>query len=251
MSVAIASLARSRNSLSRSGVIASVAVATACTAAGWSWAWLLFAFFISSTLLSRVGEVEKRARAGGTVEKGGERDAWQVLANGGLFAALALASIVSPSPSLQVGAAGAIAASTADTWATEIGLLSRVTPRSVLGWNTVPAGTSGGVTIPGLLSAVAGSGSIAFLLIVLGWPGLAAAAALVGGIGGAMVDSLLGASIQGRRWCGRCNSGTERAVHTCGTVTGQSGGIAWIGNDLVNFLSSIGGALSGSLVLLL
>lgn len=226
-------------------------VATACTAAGWSWGLVLFSFFISSTLLSRLGEEEKKDRAGGMVEKGGNRDAWQVCANGGLFASLALASLVTPSPWVQVAAAGAIAASTADTWATEIGLLSRVAPRSILGWKTVPPGTSGGVTLAGLVGTFAGSGAIAVLLVLLGWPGVAVAAAIAGGIGGALVDSLLGASVQARRWCEQCHSGTERAVHTCGTVTGRAGGVEWMGNDLVNFLSSIGGALSGSLVLLL
>ena len=101
------------------------------------------------------------AKSGSVVEKGDDRDMWQVLANGGVFALLALSSLVSHSAMIQVAAAGALAASTADTWSTEIGALSRSRPRSILTMKPVPYGTSGGVTIQGLVASVAGSGFVA------------------------------------------------------------------------------------------
>jgi hypothetical protein len=61
---------------------------------------------------------EKERRTGGVVAKGGERDARQVLANGGLFTLAALGSLLAPSPLWEAAGAGAIAAATADTWAT-------------------------------------------------------------------------------------------------------------------------------------
>ncbi|MEO8193362.1 MAG: DUF92 domain-containing protein [Gemmatimonadales bacterium] len=246
----IALAAHAKRSLSASGALAAVAVATACAAAGWSWAWMLIAFFTSATLLSKFGEGAKRARTGDIVEKGGERDVWQVLANGGVFAALAIASLAWPSVLWQAAGAGAIAASTSDTWATEIGTLSSAVPRSIITRTRVPPGTSGGVTPIGTITGLAGAIFIAIVALLAGWPLRAACAAIVGGFAGSLVDSIVGASIQRKRWCEQCGHGTERAVHTCGTVTMPAGGFRWLGNDLVNLVSTIGGACLGSLCLL-
>src|SRR5947208_26439 len=54
---------------------------------GWAWAILLVLFFASSSILSLVGRNDPRKRrAEETFEKGGRRDAAQVLANGGVAA---------------------------------------------------------------------------------------------------------------------------------------------------------------------
>jgi uncharacterized protein (TIGR00297 family) len=246
----IAIFARVRiRGLSSSGSIAAIAIGTACVAAGWTWLIILLGFYVSSTLLSRVGNDARRARAGAIAEKTGDRDMWQVAANGGVFAALALANAVRPSAALYAAAAGAIAASTADTWATEIGTLARKLPRSIVSFRQVPTGTSGGVSLPGLAATGAGAFFIAILAVAIGWPASAAIGALAGGLGGSLLDSVLGATLQCRRWCTRCNVGTERAVHDCGGATVPAGGITWLGNDLVNLCCSAAGALLGYLTL--
>jgi uncharacterized membrane protein len=71
--------------------------------------------------------------------------------------------------------------------------------------------------------------------------------ALVGGLAGSTVDSLLGATVQQRRWCDQCKSPTERPRHNCGTATRFVGGIPWIDNDVVNVTSTLAGALLGLL----
>ena len=229
---------------------AAILVGAACVLAGWTWVALLFAFFISSTLLSRYGEGAKRDRVDDVVEKGGNRDAWQVMANGGLFASLAIVSLFSDSVLIQAAAAGALAASTADTWATEIGTLSQSMPRSLLSRKVVPPGTSGGVTSIGIIASFAGAAFIAVIAMLLDWPLVSVWGALAGGFSGSLIDSILGASLQSKRWCERCHHGTERAIHTCGTKSIHAGGIRWLNNDLVNLLSSLGGAAVGSLCVL-
>ena len=233
--------------LSGSGTIAAIVAGFACLAAGWTWVVMLLGFYVSSTLLSRFHTETKRERAGKVVEKGGDRDMWQVAANGGVFAALAIAATVTRSPALFGAGAGAIAASSADTWATEIGLLSRQAPRSIVSMRQVPAGTSGGVTLAGLAGSLAGSLFIALVAVLLDWPARAAMAAVVGGLGGSLADSLLGATLQNRRWCPACGLGTERAVHACGTTTVSAGGLSWVRNDAVNFFCSLAGAFLGYL----
>ena len=246
LAVFVAALAHQQKALSTSGAVAAVFVGTACVAAGWSWAIILIVFFVAGTTVSHIGAKAKRLATGDVVEKGGARDAWQVLANGGPFAAAAIASIVWPSHVWQIAGVGAIATSSADTWATEIGTVSKQMPRSILSLRPVPTGTSGGVTWLGMCAAIGGASLIALVAFLAGWHGAAICAALVGGVGGCVFDSILGASLQVRRWCARCEKATERSIHVCGTTTGIAGGIRWLNNDAVNFLSSISGALMGA-----
>src|SRR5437870_3701993 len=86
LALAIALAARRARALDASGAVAATALGTLAIAAGWTWGALLIAFFITGSALSRWKRDEKARRTGATVEKGGERDAWQVLANGGVFA---------------------------------------------------------------------------------------------------------------------------------------------------------------------
>ena len=242
LALAIALLARRAGSLAASGAAAAVVVGTACVAAGWEWGILLVAFFVASSALSRIGRARKEERTGAIVAKGGARDARQVLANGGLFAAAALGSLVVMWPGWMLLGAGALAAATSDTWATEIGTLVGGRPRSIVGGRPVPAGASGGITLAGTVAALAGAAFVAGLAWLLGWPH--PVAILVGGVVGSTADSLLGATLQARRWCERCGTGTEREVHHCGARTRADGGLAWLDNDAVNLVSALLGALA-------
>ena len=250
LSIVIAAIARWRNALSTSGAVAAVLLGTATVAASWTWAATLVAFFLSSTLLSQAGRARRNELTSDVIAKGGNRDAWQVFANGGPFAAAAVASLLLPSFNWTTLGAGAIAASNADTWATEIGTLSRRPPRSIMTLRQVNPGTSGGVTVLGTIGSVAGAAFIAIVVLLGGWGSTSACAALIGGTSGSFVDSIMGATVQEKRWCHACARGTERAVHTCGNKTTHAGGVSWIRNDAVNFLSSIAGALTGYLCLL-
>ena len=237
-------------SLSATGTVAAVVVGIASLSAGLSWGIILIVFFLAATAVSRIGAHAKRIATGDVVDKGGARDAWQVFANGGPFAAAAVASVLWPSYAWQIIGIGAIAASSADTWSTEIGTLSRHAPRSFIGLRTVPPGTSGGVTWLGMCAAVCGAAIVALAALLLGWHRSAVCAALVGGVGGALVDSILGGTLQVRLRCPKCDKSTERIIHVCGTTTQIVGGLHWMNNDVVNFVSSIAGALIGGACLL-
>jgi uncharacterized protein (TIGR00297 family) len=235
-----AGVARRAGSLSASGALAAVVVGTAAVSAGWRWALLLLLFFGTSVLLSRVGAASREARTGAIVAKGGPRDATQVLANGGVFAALALMA-ADGGPVVVAAAAGALAAATADTWATEAGTLSSAPPRSLIGFAPVAPGTSGGVSVPGTLALLAGAGCLAMGAMLLDVT-RETMAVVAGGVAGAMADSLLGATVQQRRWCEACERWTERRVHGCGAPTRHAAGLAWLDNDAVNLAATLVGA---------
>ena len=228
--------------LSPSGVAAAIATGTVSAAAGWSWALMLISFFAVSSALTRVGASRKQRMTEGLVEKGGRRDAVQVLANGGVFALAALLSLITGSPVWAVVGAGALAAAAADTWATELGTLAGRPPVSITTWRPLPPGTSGGVTLLGSAGGLAGAAFIAALAWLSGWPTLAIAGGLAGGVAGTTADSLLGATIQARRWCNGCSAATERVLHTCGRRTEPAGGLPWLDNDGVNLAATLTGA---------
>jgi uncharacterized protein (TIGR00297 family) len=246
-------LARHAGSLSTSGALAATAVGTASVAAGWRWGALLLLYFVAAMLLTRVGAGEKAVRTRPIIAKTGARDAIQVIVNGGVFAACALAAQLDPQSSgstFVAAALGALAASSADSWATEVGTLYGGTPRSMLGMRPVPPGTSGAVSVAGSVAMAAGALFVAIAAHFLAIPshvGVVGAA----GVAGAMVDSLLGATLQERRWCAMCDCSSERLVHDCGTPTSLAGGREWMNNDLVNLFATLAGALVAAVLVTL
>jgi uncharacterized protein (TIGR00297 family) len=245
LSCAVVIFAVRRGSLSGSGGITAVIVgALTFGLGGWVWGVLLCLFFISSSALSHFKEGEKRAVAE-KFEKGHRRDSGQVLANGGLGAMMALASAIWPSPVWFPLFIGVMATVTADTWATELGTLSRRPPRLITNGRVVEVGTSGGVSPLGTGVSLLG-GLIVGLTAGLLTPdlGLALGAAMgaVGGLSGSLFDSLLGATAQQIYYCDQCQKETERKQHKCGQETRPLRGLAWLNNDLVNLLSSLAGA---------
>ena len=228
--------------LTRSGALAATVVGTVVVTAGWSWGVLLASFFVSSIALSRMGEARKAQRVGGIVAKSGARDAWQVVANGGLFAAAAAAAILSPSSVWSAIAIGALSAAAADTWGTEVGTLVGAEPRSIISGRRVAVGASGGITLAGTVGTVGGAGFMALAAAFTGWP-VGVGVILLSGVAGAMADSILGALAQERFWCEACAMPTEQSVHRCGTITSRAGGLAGLNNDVVNLLCSLIGAL--------
>lgn len=228
--------------LTFSGALAAFALAVPIFGyGGWMWAVPMATFFVLSSLLSKVGRVRKK-QYDLVFEKGSHRDAAQVLANGGVAGVIAVMYAVTGQVNLYPFFCTALATAAADTWATELGTLSRRTPRLVTTGRTVPAGTSGGVTIVGLVSALLGALGVA----LSGWffyGGWAMVLVVVFcGLLGSLLDSLLGATVQAMYCCGVCGKLTERIDH-CDYPAELVSGWVWMNNDWVNFLSIAGGTL--------
>ncbi len=250
------------HALTRGGALAAFAVGTLTYGAGaLPFTLVLLAFFLPSVGLSRLGRRRKRELV--DVGKGGARDALQVLANGGVATACAVVFALGHDPRWAWAFAGAYAAATADTWATEIGTLARQAPRSILGLRPVPTGLSGGVTLPGTLAEVGGAlwlGAVAFVcvtipvswlharlagnswIIPLATPHLPVLGVAVAGVAGATLDSVLGATVQELRRCEACGRSCETNPHACGEPTRLVRGLPGASNDLVNLLATLAGA---------
>jgi len=227
--------------LTRGGAAGALAVGAAVTwGLGWRGLILLLAFFVSGSVLTQV--------AGG---EGGQRTLRQVVANGGVAAAAALWG-------RWTVAAAAVAAATADTWATEIGAFSPTAPRLLTTGRAVPKGTSGAVSVLGTVGGVVGAMFIAGLarlleprgpLAALGAGSAPGSAVVVAsaGVVGMLVDSLLGATVQGVYECPQCAARSERRDTVCHEPVRLIRGWRWLDNDAVNFAATLAGAAVGAL----
>lgn len=246
LALAVASGAWRVRALSGDGAVAAAVVGALAMAAGWRWAALLLIYFLASAALSRTGRVDREAAIAGIVAKRGPRDAVQVVANGGAFALAALGSLLLPWDGWAVLAAGALAASAADSWATELGTLKGGVPRSIATLRPLPAGLSGGISAMGTAAAFAGALFVALAAYSLGWSRAMAVGVFAGGVAGALADSLIGATLQDRRRCDACEAWTERMVHSCGMETRHASGLEWLDNDWVNVLCTLIGAATAA-----
>lgn len=255
LSLLIGGLAYWRGSLSLSGVGGALLIGTVTFGfGGWLWGVLLALFFITSSLLSHFKESEKRTVAE-KFDKGHRRDLGQVLANGGLGAILSLLSWLFPSPVWLPIFMGVVATVNGDTWATELGTLSKGRPRLITSGRSVETGTSGAISLLGTLVSWLGGVVVAVPAGLWSNQLTLSKAILIGGLAGlagSLFDSLLGATLQQIYYCDHCQKETERKIHKCGQPTRPLRGLSWLNNDLVNLISSlVGGLAAGGLWLIL
>jgi uncharacterized protein (TIGR00297 family) len=141
----------------------------------------------------------------------------------------------------------AIAAATADTWATEIGFFSRKLPINIVSFKKVGKGSSGGITLLGTIGSAIGAAVIGLTGLIWGLSGLEATVITVAGFTGSVIDSILGATIQGKFQCPECNNITEKRIH-CGVNSTKIEGFSWLDNNLVNFINTAGGTVTVILI---
>ncbi len=233
--------------LDRYGFAAGVGVGlTILCFGGWRWFAVLLAFFISTGFLTRYKSELKRQL--GVGEVGGARSWQNVVANGAVASFFAVAYGLTYLTPFSFGFLGAVGASTADTLATEFGLLNPYEPRLItdLG-RRVPAGTSGAVSPYGEAASLLGAGLISSTAWLLNIPALSGEAGflivLTAGFMGSTFDSLLGATVQALYRCQVCGTLTEKRAH-CGATTKHFSGNQFIDNNVVNLLTTAFGGIS-------
>ncbi|MCD8508755.1 MAG: DUF92 domain-containing protein [Bacillus sp. (in: Bacteria)] len=242
--ILVAILSYRYQALTKSGAYAAVCVAFLIYF-GLSLAGLLLlaAFFLSSTLIGRwtKGHSEENEM----VEKGDKRDFSQVVANGGWPAIAALLYGITGNDFFYLAFIASLGAATSDTWASEIGRMSRGKPIHVLTGRKLLHGQSGGITFIGTVGALGGSAFIS----ALGWllynleilapishyPFLLI---LLAAFLGQWADSFAGAVMQGSFKCSICQGATEKRIH-CGEKTILIKGMKTINNDVVNHICTL------------
>ncbi|KAL9622592.1 MAG: hypothetical protein Q9160_003089 [Pyrenula sp. 1 TL-2023] len=182
---------------------------------------LLGVFFLAGTAATKVKHDIKStltlsSTTGSPASQAAPRNHIQVLANSGVAALLVLLSLNTraarrecfskASPDIfMVGIIANYAAVAADTFSSELGILSKTKPRLITTLQSVPPGTNGGVTFAGLIAGLGGAAIIAVPSLLLldfcsGWglgeKALLGLAIALWGALGSLLDSLLGALLQ-------------------------------------------------------
>jgi uncharacterized protein (TIGR00297 family) len=155
---------------------------------------VLALFVVVGSALTRLGYRSKQRR-GIAQSSGGRRSARNALSNCGVALLCALLAATFPSETFTAAFVASLGAAFADTAESEVGQLSRRTPRLVTNLRKVPTGTDGGVSVPGTLAGLAAAVLTALLGLALGLLGGPGAALLVACAAflGTVADSLLGA----------------------------------------------------------
>jgi uncharacterized protein (TIGR00297 family) len=178
---------------------------------------LLAAFFILGTLAtSHKKELKAKMQPEGVHPEA--RDAFQVLANGGTAALMSLLALLNPATAdtYVMMLAASLAAATSDTLSSELGMVYGRNSYNILTFRKEPRGLDGVVSLEGTLLGVAGAVLIGLIYAAIAGFGKGALFVAIAGIVGNLADSVLGASLERKHY---------------------------IGNNTVNFLNTIFGAV--------
>ena len=206
---------------------------------GWKLILPLVFFFLSSSLLSSLKN-----------KPPSNRDLMQILANGGMPALFALIYFFFPNDILLLGYIGSLSASTADTWATEIGFLSKKNPYLVFSFKQVSKGESGSISAIGTIGSIAGAFILGIMCSYLFNINYLIVIVAIAGCMGSFIDTLLGSYLQGKYICIKCGQKTENKLH-CNTETKLKTGYRFIDNNFVNFIANLAGSLTIILISLM
>ncbi|WP_258000356.1 DUF92 domain-containing protein [Bacillus sp. Marseille-P3661] len=224
--------------LSISGSIATIIIGIAIVfGCGIKGLILIAGFFITSSIWSKYKKDKKQITEEKN-DKSSQRDAWQVLANGSVPATMSILYIFFQEDIMLFMFIAAIAAANSDTWASEIGPLSRRKPIHILTLKQVDAGTSGAVSLVGTVSAFLGAIFITIVSYFL-WSEVSLKLAILLGLFGFLgnlLDTILGATVQATFYCSECQLVTEKRMH-CNTYTTHKTGYLTFNNEMVNFIS--------------
>jgi uncharacterized protein (TIGR00297 family) len=203
---------------------AALVTAAAIGLGGWAWIAPVATFFVLTSVITAYRRA-KRADS--------QRGLSQVVVNGVLPVMIpVIGYALTRNQIWMVTYIGGIAASTADSWASEIGRFSSRPPISLRTRRRVPGGTSGAVSGLGLVATWLGGFAIGVIGALVGSPTLIVVG-IAAGLAGSLLDSVLGATVQGRFRCPSCHEALEEPRH-CGVHTELSNGYRWIDNDVVN-----------------
>ncbi|KAK9831954.1 hypothetical protein WJX81_002785 [Elliptochloris bilobata] len=234
--------------MSRSGAAAALVVGSVHMACGVEYGLTLILFYLTGSRLTRIGSKAKAALEE-RYEESSRRTATQVLANSLAGSVLAVTAAAAAAGALPVQAPAAwraalhgaflghYACCCADTWSSELGMLSAGLPRLITNpRRRVPRGTNGGVSLLGLKAGAAGGALMGAAFWLAGGDlGLAL------GTLGTLLDSLLGATLQ---YSG-VHTASGRMASAPGPGMARVCGRLVLSNDGVNALAAASTALAG------
>jgi uncharacterized protein (TIGR00297 family) len=180
--------------------------------AGANWLMLIFIFLILGLISTKYKHQYKKDI--GVYE--GTRSLKNVISNG-------IVPFVMAAFGNYGGFIGSIATATADTLASEVGVVEQ--PRLITTFKKVPPGTDGGISVVGTAAGIIGAGIIgvsAYILGIFPDPLVTLKISIIAGTVGCFVDSILGAVLERRNYI------SNEYVNLIATITGAALGIIMV-----------------------
>lgn len=248
LSLIISLLAYKKKSLDLSGALTALIIGTIIYVMGTYIIFsLLIIFFISSSVITKFKQTSNEEKNG--------RNFIQVIANS--LAALIFSFIYfyTKQEVFMVAAAIGIAASTSDTWASEIGKTSTGKNVSIVNFKQVPKGESGGVSLLGTIASFIGSFFIGVVFVILLRTKGEFTSNLsyyllmvtIAGFAGCLLDSYLGIFLQAKYI--EIKTGLKVEKYQKNKSLKLISGIHLINNDIVNLLSTLSVAIIFAIIL--
>ena len=211
-------------------------------------------FFLFAGVLSKFAKHRSTFDAESIQKKGSRRDGMQVFANGGMALVAAVLYAFSPSMVALVMFGSSVAEAASDTFAGEIGILSKSEPISIITGRKMKPGLSGAVSALGNMAGLLGALFIALywmssFLPLEGKSFAYASVVAVSGFFGCLMDSVLGGTVQAHYYDQERDCLTEHPTSK-GKALPLERGIRWIDNDLVNLMSNVIATLLGASLIL-
>ena len=215
-------LCYTKKKLTLGGTLSALFIGLIVSFAGYEYYIIMLSFFASSTKATDIHKNIKMQLLGGTYTKEKKRNANQVLAKGFfptivslLIAFLYQGKMHLFSPNLETFQKflygmyiGFYVSANADTWASELGINSKDSPRLVTTLQKVPKGINGAISLYGTVMSILGGLfiSISTIIIVIIRGGLSIISGhimikiiilgMICGFVGSLIDSFLGATMQ-------------------------------------------------------
>ena len=186
-------------------------------------------FFILSSVLTK--SIPSKTSV---IPKGSKRDIVQVYANGSVALLLCIIhGFTDSSPMIFLLFLSSVSAAAADTWATEFGKLSKKSPVSIINFQVMTPGLSGGVTRIGTIGSLLGAAVIGLTAHILGVADYGVYGVIGAGFIAGILDSVLGATVQAKY-----QTGDGQILEYISPGGSLVSGYRWITNDLVNLLNT-------------
>lgn len=214
----------------------------------------LLLFFLFAGVLSKFSKMRSKHHIEDIQAKGSRRDGMQVFANGGMALVSAVLYALSPSIVTLVMFGSSVAEAASDTFAGDIGVLSKANPISIINGRKMKRGLSGAVSALGNIAGLLGALFIALcwmsnFLPLTGKSFAYASIVAASGFFGCLMDSVLGATVQAHYYDAKRDRLTEHPT-AGGKKLPLERGVRWINNDVVNLMSNVIATMLGASLVL-
>ena len=217
----------------------------------WAGVVIVLAAYLTIFAVDMVIGEKSEAVTGSINQRSGARGMVQVIANALAATIAAVCGFIFKKPELMIVYAAALTECLADSLASDVGVLSKKDPVDICRMKRIKRGLSGGVSLLGTLSALAGCALMCLVsFIFFGISAKVIVAVLFIPMLGILIDSILGSLVQAKYKCAVCGKNTEKTLH-CGQKTAHVGGLKLINNDAVNIISNFLTAILAAVYVLL